>query len=78
MMMDLLGALADRGCLHIIFRILASLDSWDLQVDIMILVVVVHLSQIIAQLTPIYINLKFIFLGIGLCLNLYFQAAGFV
>ena len=34
--MDLLAALADRGCLHIIFRILASLDSWDLQVDIII------------------------------------------
>jgi len=31
MMMDLLAALADRGCLHIIFRILAALDSWDLQ-----------------------------------------------
>ena len=31
-MMDLLAALADRGCLHILFRILAALDSWDLQV----------------------------------------------
>ena len=37
MMIDLLAALADRGCLHIIFRILAALDSWDLQVNIIMM-----------------------------------------
>ena len=31
-MVDLLAALVDRGCLHILFRVLANLDSWDLQV----------------------------------------------
>ena len=35
-MVDLLAALVDRGCLHILFRVLANLDSWDLQVKIMI------------------------------------------
>ena len=36
-MVDLVALLADRGCLHIIFRILAHLDSWDLQVLISII-----------------------------------------
>ena len=35
-MVDLLAALVDRGCLHILFRVLANLDSWDLQVKITI------------------------------------------
>ena len=35
-MVDLLAALVDRGCLHILFRVLANLDSWDLQVKIII------------------------------------------
>ena len=35
-MVDLLAALVDRGCLHILFRVLANLDSWDLQVNIII------------------------------------------
>ena len=36
-MVDVVAVLADRGCLHIIFRILAHLDSWDLQVRISII-----------------------------------------
>ena len=30
--MDILSKLLDRGCLHLLFKILSSLDSWDLEV----------------------------------------------